>query len=135
MIPRIQKARAAHHRPPVLPARPGKHEEHDDPHLVASWDHNAPDPGRDPSATLKQIQQLLDQPVNNLDHAERPKKHVWHLSIRNAAEDRLLTDEEWGEMARRMVAAGIDDPDQDAGCRWPDRQRSRVEPVYGVARN
>ncbi|MFD8159633.1 relaxase family protein [Streptomyces malaysiensis] len=95
---------------------PGKHEEHIDPHLVASWDHNAPDPGRDRSTTL---QQLLDQPVENIDQAQRPKKHVWHLSVRNSAEDRILADEEWGEVARRMVvAAGIDDPDQGAGCRW-----------------
>ncbi|MEV5877996.1 mobilization protein [Streptomyces sp. NPDC052101] len=98
---------------------PGTHEEHTDPHLVASWDNNAPDPGRDETATLQQLQQLLDQPVENIDAAERPKKHVWHLSVRNAAEDRILTDEEWGDVARRMVAAaGIDDPEEGAGCRW-----------------
>ncbi|MFF7095414.1 relaxase/mobilization nuclease domain-containing protein [Streptomyces rubradiris] len=119
MIPRIQKRGQRTIGLLAYLYGPGKHEEHDDPHLVASWDHNAPDPGRDPSATLKQLQQLLDQPVDNLDQDQRPGKHVWHLSVRNAAEDRLLTDQEWGEVARRMVAAaGIDDPDQDAGCRW-----------------
>lgn len=41
---------------------PGKAEEHVDPHLVASWDHGAPDPGRDAEVTYKQLQQLLDQP-------------------------------------------------------------------------
>ncbi|WP_440986359.1 relaxase/mobilization nuclease domain-containing protein, partial [Streptomyces acidiscabies] len=98
---------------------PGKFEEHTDPHLVASWDHNAPDPGRDDSATLKELQQLLDQPVENVDESERPKRHVWHLSVRNGAEDRLLTDEAWGDIARRMVAAaGIDDPERGVGCRW-----------------
>ncbi|CAM5572378.1 relaxase/mobilization nuclease domain-containing protein [Streptomyces aurantiogriseus] len=98
---------------------PGKYEEHTDPHLVASWDHNAPDTGRDESATLKQLQQLLDQPLENIDEAERPTRHVWHLSVRNAAEDRILSDEEWGDIARRMVAAaGVDDPEQGAGCRW-----------------
>jgi hypothetical protein len=98
---------------------PGKFEEHTDPHLVASWDHNAPDPGRDATATLKQLQQLLDQPVENIDQTQRPKKHVWHLSVRNGTEDRILTDEEWGDIARRMVAAaGIDDPEMGAGCRW-----------------
>ncbi|MGW7166692.1 relaxase/mobilization nuclease domain-containing protein [Streptomyces sp. NPDC054884] len=97
----------------------GTHEEHIDPHLVASWDNNAPDPGRDANATYKQLQQLLDQPLDNIDAADRPAKHVWHLSVRNAPEDRILTDEEWGDIARRMVAAaGIDDPDQGAGCRW-----------------
>ncbi|MBV9024180.1 MAG: mobilization protein [Streptomycetaceae bacterium] len=98
---------------------PGTHEEHIDPHLVASWDNNAPDPGRDPQATLKQLQRLLDQPLHNIDEADRPAKYVWHLSVRNAAEDRILTDEEWGDIARRMVAAaGIDTPDEAAGCRW-----------------
>ncbi|MBQ0855432.1 mobilization protein [Streptomyces sp. BH-SS-21] len=98
---------------------PGKFEEHTDPHLVASWDSNALDPGRDQNATLKQLQQLLDQPLENIDASERPKKHVWHVSVRNAAEDRILDDQEWGDIARRMVtAAGIDDPEQGAGCRW-----------------
>ncbi|MFE0376152.1 mobilization protein [Streptomyces inhibens] len=98
---------------------PGKFEEHVDPHLVASWDHCAPDPGRDDAATLKQLQQLLDQPVENIDQAERPKRHVWHLSVRNGPDDRILSEEEWGDVARRMVAAaGIDDPEEGAGCRW-----------------
>lgn len=98
---------------------PGKAEEHIDPHLVASWDHAAPDPGRDAEATFKQLQQLLDQPLVNLDEGERPRKHVWHLSVRNGPTDRILSDDEWGDVARRMVAAaGIDDPDQGAGCRW-----------------
>ncbi|MFD4377813.1 relaxase/mobilization nuclease domain-containing protein [Streptomyces sp. NPDC058486] len=98
---------------------PGKAEEHTDPHLVASWDHAAPDPGRDAEATYKQLQQLLDQPLALLTDDQRAKPHVWHLSVRNAPGDRIVTDEEWGDIARRMVAAaGIDDPDQGAGCRW-----------------
>ncbi|MCM2579715.1 relaxase/mobilization nuclease domain-containing protein [Streptomyces meridianus] len=119
MIPRIQKRGQRTIGLLYYLYRPGKFEAHVDPHLVASWDHNAPDPGRDASATLKQLQQLLDQPVENIDQTERPRKHVWHLSVRNATEDRILTDDEWGDVARRMVAAaGIDDPEQGAGCRW-----------------
>ncbi|MFE2146579.1 relaxase/mobilization nuclease domain-containing protein [Streptomyces sp. NPDC059456] len=98
---------------------PGTHEEHTDPHLVASWDDNAPDPGREAQATLKQLQRLLDQPVQNAEEDSRPTQHVWHLSVRNAPTDRTLSDEEWADVARRMVAAaGIDDLDQGAGCRW-----------------
>ncbi|MGW6458681.1 relaxase/mobilization nuclease domain-containing protein [Streptomyces sp. NPDC055078] len=101
---------------------PGTHEEHTDPHLVASWDGNAPDPGRADgfAGTLQDLQRLLDQPLDNIDERDRPRKHVWHLSVRNAPTDRILTDDEWGEVARRMVAAtGIDDPDKNgAGCRW-----------------
>ncbi|OEV03785.1 mobilization protein [Streptomyces nanshensis] len=97
---------------------PGTHEEHIDPHLVASWDGLAPDPGRDPHATLKQLARLLNQPLENIDAARPPDKHVWHCSVRNAAEDRVLTDAEWGEIARRMVAATGIDPEDGAGCRW-----------------
>lgn len=44
---------------------------------------------------------------------------MWHLSVRNGSEDRILSDEEWGDVARRMVAAaGIDNPEEGAGCRW-----------------
>ncbi|MER0445725.1 relaxase/mobilization nuclease domain-containing protein [Streptomyces sp. Edi4] len=119
MIPRIQKRGQRTIGLLYYLYGPGKFEEHTDPHLVASWDHNAPDPGRDASATLKQLQQLLDQPVENIDQAQRPRKHVWHLSVRNGPEDRILTDEEWGDVARRMVAAArIDDPETGAGCRW-----------------
>ncbi|MBJ7004900.1 relaxase/mobilization nuclease domain-containing protein [Streptomyces griseofuscus] len=119
MIPRIQKRGQRTIGLLYYLYGPGKFEEHTDPHLVASWDHNAPDPGRDATATLKQLQQLLDQPVENIDPSQRPKKHVWHLSVRNGGEDRILSDEEWGDVARRMVAAaGIDDPEAGAGCRW-----------------
>ncbi|WP_416987077.1 relaxase/mobilization nuclease domain-containing protein [Streptomyces sp. T028] len=98
---------------------PGTHEEHIDPHLVAAWDSLAPDPGRDPNATYGDLQRLLDQPVDMLAKEDRPAKHVWHLSVRAAPEDPILSDEQWGEIARRMVAATGIAPDGDsAGCRW-----------------
>ncbi|WP_405872801.1 mobilization protein [Streptomyces zaomyceticus] len=98
---------------------PGKREEHVDPHLVASFDGMAPDPGRDPNAKLKALQQLLDQPVQALPEHARPAKHVWHTSVRTAPDDRTLSDEEWAEVARRIVAAtGIDSGEGQPGCRW-----------------
>ncbi|MFC8859234.1 relaxase/mobilization nuclease domain-containing protein, partial [Streptomyces sp. NPDC057144] len=98
---------------------PGKHEEHTDPHLVASFDGMSPDPGRDPNATLTDLQQLLDQPVMALAKHARPAKHVWHTSVRAATGDRILSDEEWAGIARRIVAAtGIDPGDRQPGCRW-----------------
>ncbi|WP_046508993.1 relaxase/mobilization nuclease domain-containing protein, partial [Streptomyces odonnellii] len=96
----------------------GTHEEHVDPHLVASFDHMAPDPGRDLGATKKDLQELLDQPLQLLDADLRPEKHVWHCSVRAAPDDPILTDEQWGEIARRMVAATGIDPGDGAGCRW-----------------
>ncbi|MFB8128610.1 relaxase/mobilization nuclease domain-containing protein [Streptomyces mirabilis] len=97
----------------------GKYEDHTDPHLVASFDGLSPDPGRDPNATLEDLQQLLDQPVMALPKHARPAKHVWHTSVRATADDRILSDEEWGAIARRIVAAtGIDPGDEQPGCRW-----------------
>ncbi|MEV5920483.1 relaxase/mobilization nuclease domain-containing protein [Streptomyces pseudogriseolus] len=98
---------------------PGTHEEHIDPHLVAAWDDLAPDPGRDPDATYGDLQRLLDQPVMAMPESRRPAEHVWHLSVRAAPEDPILSDEQWGEIARRMVAAtGIAPDGDDAACRW-----------------
>ncbi|MGW4101679.1 relaxase/mobilization nuclease domain-containing protein [Streptomyces sp. NPDC004976] len=98
---------------------PGTHEEHIDPHLVAAWDSLAPDPGRDLDATYGALRRLLDQPVMALPESRRPTEHVWHLSVRAAPEDPILLDEQWGEIARRMVAAtGIAPDGDDAACRW-----------------
>ncbi|WP_427919033.1 relaxase/mobilization nuclease domain-containing protein [Streptomyces sp. cg40] len=96
----------------------GTHEEHIDPHLVASFDGMAPDPGRDPSVTREDLQHLLDQPLALLDVDQRPDEHVWHCSVRAAPDDPILSDEQWGDIARRMVAATGIDPDDGTGCRW-----------------
>ncbi|MCX4758712.1 relaxase/mobilization nuclease domain-containing protein [Kitasatospora purpeofusca] len=98
---------------------PGRRDEHTDPHLVASFDGFAPDPGRDIDASLKQLQTVLDMRVDQLGRARRPAKHVWHCSVRTAPDDRPLTEEEWAEVARRVVAATGIAPDGDPdGCRW-----------------
>ncbi|MFG2375194.1 relaxase/mobilization nuclease domain-containing protein [Streptomyces sp. NPDC048504] len=98
---------------------PGTEEEHIDPHLVAAFDPLTPDPGRDSKATYEQLQRLLDQPVNALPAGKRPEKHVWHLSVRAAPEDPILSDEDWAAIARRMVAAtGIAPDGDEKACRW-----------------
>ncbi|GAQ54858.1 relaxase/mobilization nuclease domain-containing protein [Streptomyces acidiscabies] len=97
---------------------PGRHNEHTDPHLVASWDGFAPDPGRDPDATLKHLATALDLRVKQAGD-KAPAKHVWHCSIRTAPEDRHFTDEEWAMIARRVLAeAGIARDDDPDSCRW-----------------
>ncbi|MGP3635421.1 relaxase/mobilization nuclease domain-containing protein [Streptomyces sp. 24-1644] len=119
MIPRVHKRGS--HTFGLLNYLYGKgtHEEHVDAHLVAAWDSFAPDPGRDSQATKRQLQQLLDQPVQALAESRRPAKHVWHLSVRAAPDDPVLSDEQWGEIARRMVAAtGIAPAADESGCRW-----------------
>jgi hypothetical protein len=97
--------------------------DHTDPHLVASWDGFAPDPGRDLDSrtAMKQLANALELRLNQArgKGQQVPDKPVWQCSVRAAPEDPLLTDAQWADIARRVVAAtGIaldGDPD---GCRW-----------------
>ncbi|WP_434591978.1 relaxase/mobilization nuclease domain-containing protein [Streptomyces sp. A5-4] len=100
-----------------------KAKDHTDPHLVASFDGFTPDPGRtaeDFDATKKLLVADLDLHVKQAERLGRaPEQHVWHCSIRAAPTDRHLTDEEWGNIARRVVAAtGIAPEGDPDGCRW-----------------
>ncbi|MFG2862290.1 relaxase/mobilization nuclease domain-containing protein [Streptomyces sioyaensis] len=99
---------------------PGRRDEHTDPHLVAAWmPELAPDPGRDPEATIKQLTDRLDLPVLALPKHRRPARHVWHCPVRTSPGDRHLTDVEWAQVARRIVhAAGIAEHGDDKACRW-----------------
>lgn len=85
-----------------------KAKDHTDPHLVASWDSYAPDPGRtdDADTTRKLLVADLDLYVKQARRlGSAPEKHVWHCSIRASPQDRRLSDEEWADIARRVVAA------------------------------
>ncbi|MEV0372787.1 mobilization protein [Streptomyces sp. NPDC050636] len=99
-----------------------KAKDHTDPHLVASWDGFAPDPGRadDFTATKKLLVADLDLHVKQARRLGRaPKQHMWHCSIRAAKTDRILSDDEWAAIARRVVAAtGIAPEGDPDGCRW-----------------
>ncbi|MFE3198521.1 relaxase/mobilization nuclease domain-containing protein [Embleya sp. NPDC059237] len=101
---------------------PGRRDEHTDPHIVAAWDPTgAPDPGRDPDATLTHLAQRLDVHANlrASELGRFPAQHVWHCPVRTAPGDRYLTDEEWAQVARRIVhATGIAPKDDDNACRW-----------------
>ncbi|MFJ5122252.1 relaxase/mobilization nuclease domain-containing protein [Kitasatospora sp. NPDC088548] len=98
---------------------PGEANEHTDPHIVASWDGFVLDPGRDPSATLEQLRDALDLHVVRYRAKREFKQHVYHRPVRAASTDRILTDEEWGDIARRvMAAAGIAPDGDEDGCRW-----------------
>ncbi|UIX31714.1 relaxase/mobilization nuclease domain-containing protein [Streptomyces sp. GQFP] len=99
-----------------------KAKDHTDPHLVASWDGFAPDPGRtdDFDATKKLLVADLNLHVKQARRLGRaPEKHTWHCSIRAATTDRHLSDEEWADIARRIVATtGIAPEGDPDGCRW-----------------
>jgi len=100
----------------------GRANEHIDPHLVASWNGFAPDPGRsphrDPKETMAQLVAQLDQPVKML-RDKAPRDTVWHCPVRAAPEDPILTDAQWADIARRIVAAaGIAPEGDEHACRW-----------------
>ncbi len=101
----------------------GRRDEHTDPHIVAAWDMaGAPDPGRDHAATYTQLARRLDHHVDLRTRelgGKQPPQHVWHCPVRTAPGDRYLTDAEWAEVARRVVAATGIAPEVDAkACRW-----------------
>ncbi|MCX5078564.1 hypothetical protein OG321_41655 [Streptomyces sp. NBC_00424] len=67
---------------------------------------------------LADLALLLDAPVEAL-RGPKPEDHVWHISVRNAPDDRVLSDAEWAEVAAAMVhAAGIDEHGDEQACRW-----------------
>ncbi|MFF7076022.1 relaxase/mobilization nuclease domain-containing protein [Streptomyces lavendulae] len=118
MIAKIGKAGANTHGVLRYLYGAGRANEHTDPHLVASWDGFAPDPGRDEAATLAQLATVLDLRVKQAgDRA--PDKHVWHCSVRAAPEDRILSDEDWAVIARRVLnATGIAPAGDPDASRW-----------------
>jgi hypothetical protein len=80
---------------------PGRHEEHTDPHIVAGWRHPAElepplraDGGRD----FRRLLGLLNQPHAAMGTwaLARP---VWHCSMRAAPQDKMLSDDDWAQIA------------------------------------
>jgi hypothetical protein len=105
---------------------PGRRDEHTDPHIVAAFAMpGIPDPGRAPldqhHTLLTELADYLDLPVRVREQRTGRKvpQHVWHCPVRTAPGDRYLTDEEWAQVARRIVhATGIAPDGDDAACRW-----------------
>lgn len=100
---------------------PGKRNEHENPHVVAgdpgtmAWDG----PGDLSHDSALAIGRHLDRPRVAYG-AEVPGGHVWHCSLSISAEEGLLSDQTWKQIATDMVTAmGFDDPDRAAApCRW-----------------
>ncbi|MEW2417504.1 mobilization protein [Streptomyces sp. NPDC046866] len=97
---------------------PGRRDEHVDPHMVAAWDAYVDDPARSPGMSISDLALILDAPVFAM-RGTKPRLHVYHVAVRNAPEDRILSDGEWAEVARGMMhAAGIAEHGDDEACRW-----------------
>jgi hypothetical protein len=100
---------------------PGKANEHVNPHLVAGFEHPAsleppvrPDGRRD----FRRLTGLLSDPVAALG-AKNYDKPVWHCAVRAAPEDRVLSDDEWADIAHTIMdRTGISPYGDDDGVRW-----------------
>jgi hypothetical protein len=101
---------------------PGRREEHADPHLIAGWRHPAelepplrPDGRRD----FRRLAGLLQQPNAALG-ARGFDRPVWHCSVRAAPEDRMLSDDEWAQIAGDVMhRTGLAPSGQeDDAVRW-----------------
>jgi hypothetical protein len=80
---------------------PGRNEEHTDPHLVAGWRHPAeidPPLRDDGHRDFRHLNGLLQQPQEALGDRGAAKP-VWHCSVRAAPGDRMLSDDEWAQLA------------------------------------
>ena len=84
---------------------PGREEEHTDPHLIAGWRHPAelePSLRHDGRRDFRHLSGLLQQPHDALGDCgfDRP---VWHCSVRAAPGDRMLSDDEWAQVACEIM--------------------------------
>ncbi|MER7049928.1 relaxase/mobilization nuclease domain-containing protein [Streptomyces jumonjinensis] len=97
---------------------PGKANEHTDPHMVAAWGAGVPDPGRGDNTNIPLLAALLDAPVAALE-SRPPAQHVYHVPVSLDPGDRILSDEEWAEVAREVMdATGVAPKDDPMGARW-----------------
>ena len=100
----------------------GRRNEHTGAHAIASWDGNPAALEPNYIAQLRRhdvapLVALLEQPMRGCDRV--PEKWVYHLVLRNAPEDRRLSDEEWAQVCTSaMDRTGIAPTGDPAGCRW-----------------
>ena len=80
---------------------PGREAKHTDPHIVAGWRHPAelePPLRGDGRRDFRELAGLLQQPHAALGPHGSPRP-VWHCSVRAAPDDRILSDDEWAQVA------------------------------------
>jgi hypothetical protein len=101
---------------------PGRREEHTDPHIIAGYRHPAdlepalrPGGGRDFRRLTARLK--LPHDVQGKWGAERP---VWHCSMRAAPDDKMLSDDEWAQIAHDVMdRTGLSRyGEEDDAVRW-----------------
>ena len=109
---------------------PGRAEEHRNPRVIASWD--GLDTEWQPAKTGPGEWDFELGPLcragraaavaaglPDYDDGSTKQGYVWHLAARLAEEDRVLSDAEWAQAARELVAgANVGSLDDPGGPRW-----------------
>lgn len=111
---------------------PGERGNHTNPRLIAGNGHGAPIEMLAQPDALPYLAHALDAPVDRLG-ARAPERPVWVCSVRSDPRHPDLTDSQWAEVARRVVAATGIAPDGDPdACRWI-ALRNQARQVHVVA--
>ncbi|MET8325202.1 hypothetical protein [Streptomyces sp. NPDC005181] len=111
---------------------PGERGNHTNPRLIAGDGHGAPIEMLAQPDALPYLARALDAPVERLG-ARAPERPVWVCSVRSDPRHPDLTDSQWAEVARRVVAVTGIAPDGDPdACRWI-ALRNQPHRVYVVA--
>ena len=97
----------------------GRAEEHSDQHVVATSENVVVPWGTKLSkAAVADLGEQVDASMV-LFGTEVTGGHIWHLSLTNHANDRVLSDEEWGRVARAVVdRLGFSSAGGQAPCPW-----------------
>ncbi len=100
---------------------PGRCEEHRDPHIVAGFRSPAelePVLRADGRRDFCRLDGLLTQPLALLGERNY-RKPVWHVSVRAAPEDPLLSDAQWAQVAQEVMSrTGLASGDDEDAVRW-----------------
>lgn len=107
----------------------GRHNEHEDPHVIASVAALGTPAGLRPSeGQLKDLEAAMEA-SSALYGAEVRGGVCWHLALSTkGGVDRDLSDAEWAEVAREAVRRlGFDAGDGQAPCRWVAVRHGRSE--------
>ena len=109
---------------------PGRHNEHESPHLVAAWDLESAlelatlEPevlSGDGAHAVRDYRPMTAsmELATALRPASGTDRMVWHCPLRVAPGDRSLTDAEWAQVARDVMhRTGIAPLGDPGGCRW-----------------
>jgi len=100
---------------------PGRFNEHRNPRIVAGFDAPAalepvlrPDGSRD----FRRLDALLTQPLVLLGERNYARP-VWHLPVRAHPDDPILSDDQWGEIARQIMDhVGLAPQGDSEAVRW-----------------